>query len=204
MIRQIGKIVLSKACRQMAKWQNEHGSLAPGVMCVNVSAGQFGQHDLAAEVEAILIETGLDPTKLKLEITESTFVSQVGSAETALARLRAMGVEWSIDDFGTGYSSLSYLHRLQANTVKIDRSFVARMGPDAKGSEMVRAIIALAINFGMDVVAEGVETIDQALELQTLGCENAQGFYFSRPVDLAAADGLIASQPWRETTVGVS
>jgi diguanylate cyclase (GGDEF)-like protein/PAS domain S-box-containing protein len=202
MIRQIGKIVLTKACRQMAKWQQQFADLAPDIMCVNVSAGQFGQHDLAAEVQAILTETGLDPSKLKLEITESTFVSEVGSAETALARLRAMGVEWSIDDFGTGYSSLSYLHRLEANTVKIDRSFIARMGAGAKGSEMVRAIIALALNLGMNVVAEGVETVEQAAELQTLGCENAQGYYFSRPVDLAAADGMIASQPWREEPAG--
>ena len=88
--------------------------------------------------------------------------------------------------------------------MKIDRSFIARMGAGAKGSEMVRAIIALAINLGMDVVAEGVETVEQADELQTLGCENAQGFYFSHPVDLAAADGLIATQPWREEPVRVS
>ena len=112
--------------------------------------------------------------------------------------LQSMGVEWSIDDFGTGYSSLSYLHRLQANTVKVDRSFVSRMGVDAKGSEMVRAIVALALNLGMDVVAEGVENVEQMVALQTLGCAHAQGFYFSRPVDLLAADRLIASQPWRE------
>ena len=109
-----------------------------------------------------------------------------------------MGVEWSIDDFGTGYSSLSYLHRLQANTVKVDRSFVSRMGVDAKGSEMVRAIVALALNLGMDVVAEGVETIEQMVELQTLGCAHAQGFYFSRPINIAACDGLIAAQPWQQ------
>ena len=108
-----------------------------------------------------------------------------------------MGVEWSIDDFGTGYSSLSYLHRLQANTVKVDRSFISRMGIDAKGSEMVRAIVALAHNLGMDVVAEGVETIEQMVALQTLGCDHAQGFYFSRPVNIAECDGLIATQPWR-------
>ncbi|HKY21245.1 MAG TPA: EAL domain-containing protein [Vicinamibacterales bacterium] len=205
LIRQIGKFVLTEACRQMATWQRQFGNEAPGVMCVNVSAGQFGQHDLAGEVEAILLETGLDPSKLKLEITESTFVSEVSSAETVLARLRSIGVEWSIDDFGTGYSSLSYLHRLQADTVKIDRSFVARMGgAGAKGSEMIRAIIALALTLGMDVVAEGVETVEQALELQTLGCGNAQGFYFSRPIDRAAADDMVASQPWREVTARVS
>ena len=198
MIRQVGRLILAESCRQMADWQRQFGQHAPRIMCVNVAAGQFGQHDLAAEVEEILNETGLDPSKLKLEITESTFISDVCGAEAALGRLQAIGVEWSIDDFGTGYSSLSYLHRLQATTVKIDRSFVARMGTNAKGSEMVRAIIALAANLGMGVVAEGVETIEQVIELQTLGCDRAQGFYFSRPVDFSGADGLILEQPWRE------
>jgi diguanylate cyclase (GGDEF)-like protein/PAS domain S-box-containing protein len=197
-IRQLGRLVLAESCRQMAGWQRQFGSLAPGFMCVNVSAGQFGEYDLAAEVKTILEETGLAPSKLKLEITESAFLGDVSRAEATLARLQSMGVEWSIDDFGTGYSSLSYLHRLQANTVKVDRSFVSRMGVDAKGSEMVRAIVALALNLGMDVVAEGVENLEQMVALQTLGCAHAQGFYFSRPVDLLAADHLIASQPWRE------
>ena len=197
-IRRLGLLVLAQSCRQMAQWQRQFGSRAPRVMCVNVAAGQFGPHDLAAEVQQILNETGLEPSKLKLELTESTFLSDLGGAETALARLQAMGVDWSIDDFGTGYSSLSYLHRLQATTIKIDRSFVARMGGNTKGSEMVRAIIALAFNLGMSVVAEGVETIEQVVELQTLGCDRAQGYYFSHPVDLAKADELIAAQPWRE------
>jgi diguanylate cyclase (GGDEF)-like protein/PAS domain S-box-containing protein len=203
MIRQLGKLVLERSCRQMAAWQTQFGGLAPGFICVNVSAGQFGDHDLAAEVETILHETGLEPSKLKLEITESAFLGDVSRAEATLASLQSMGVEWSIDDFGTGYSSLSYLHRLHANTVKIDRSFVSRMGADTKGSEMVRAIIALALNLGMDVVAEGVETIEQVAELQTLGCDRAQGFYFSRAVDLTEAHRLISSQPWREAAKAV-
>ena len=198
MIRQVGSVVLSESCRQMAQWQRKFGPLAPAVMCVNVSAGQFGRPDFATEVEQILADTGLAPSHLKLEITESAFITDVGAAEATLARLQAMGVTWSIDDFGTGYSSLSYLHRLQAHTVKIDRSFVSRLGADAKGSEMIRVIIALARNLGMDVVAEGVETIEQVLELQALGCNRAQGFYFSRAVDIATADRLIAAQPWRE------
>ena len=168
-------------------------------MCVNVSAGELGP-DFAADVEQVLRETGLEPSRLKLEITESAFIKDDGGAEATLARLQSIGVKWSIDDFGTGYSSLSYLYRLRANTVKIDRSFVSRIGADAKGSEMVRAIIALAVNLGMDVVAEGVETLEQVVELQTLGCDRAQGFYFSRAVDLAAADNLIASQPWQEAS----
>jgi len=115
-----------------------------------------------------------------------------------LWRLRARKVQLHLDDFGTGYSSLSYLHRLQADTVKVDRSFVSRIGAADNGSEMVGTIVALARNLGMDVVAEGVETAEQLSQLEALGCEYVQGFYFSRPVDVAAADGLIASQPWRE------
>jgi diguanylate cyclase (GGDEF)-like protein/PAS domain S-box-containing protein len=198
LIRQLGKLVLAESCRQMADWQRQFGSLAPGFMCVNVSAGQLGEYDLAAEVAKILVETGLEPSKLKLEITESAFLGDVSRAEATLASLQSIGVEWSIDDFGTGYSSLSYLHRLQANTVKVDRSFVSRMGVDRKGSEMVRAIVALALNLGMDVVAEGVENVEQMVALQTLGCAHAQGFYFSRPIDISACGSLIAAQPWRE------
>ena len=197
LIRQLGKLVLAQSCRQMAEWQGQFGHLAPGFMCVNVSAGQLGEYDLAADVSRILDETGLAPSKLKLEITESAFLGDVSRAEATLANLQSMGVEWSIDDFGTGYSSLSYLHRLQANTVKVDRSFVSRMGIDAKGSEMVRAIVALALNLGMDVVAEGVENAEQMVALQTLGCAHAQGFYFSRPINISACESLIAAQPWQ-------
>jgi diguanylate cyclase (GGDEF)-like protein/PAS domain S-box-containing protein len=195
-IHQLGRFILAESCRQMASWQQQFGGVTPRLMCVNVAAGQLGP-DFAADVEQILRETGLEPSKLKLEITESAFIKDDGGAEATLARLQSIGVEWSIDDFGTGYSSLSYLHRLQANTVKIDRSFISRMGDDLKGSEMVRAIIALALNLGMDVVAEGVETIEQVLELQALGCDRAQGYYFSHPVDPTAAARLIGSQPWR-------
>jgi diguanylate cyclase (GGDEF)-like protein len=201
LIRRLGQFVLARSCHQMAEWQRQFGDRAPGFVCVNVSAGQFGDYDLAAEVRKILDETGLHPSRLKLEITESAFLGDVARAEATLASLQDMGVEWSIDDFGTGYSSLSYLHRLQANTVKVDRSFVSRMGVDAKGSEMVRAIVALALNLGMDVVAEGVESVEQMVALQTLGCMHAQGFYFSRPIDIPACDSLIALQPWQETTL---
>jgi len=196
-IHQLGRFILAESCTQMAAWQRTFGRVAPGVMCVNVAAGQLA-HDFASDVEQILRDTGLEPSKLKLEITESAFIKDDGLAEATLARLQSIGVEWSIDDFGTGYSSLSYLHRLHANTVKIDRSFISRIGDNPKGSVMVRAIIVLALNLGMDVVAEGVETLDQVLELQKLGCDRAQGYYFSHPVEPAAADRLIASQPWRE------
>jgi EAL domain-containing protein (putative c-di-GMP-specific phosphodiesterase class I) len=182
----------------MMAWVKRFGKDAPHVMCVNVSCRQLADVDLASEIEAILESTGLEASRLKLEITESAFISDVGAAEATLKRLQSIGIEWSLDDFGTGYSSLSYLHRLQADTVKVDRSFVSRIGAEGNGLEMARAIVALAHNLGMDVVAEGVETARQLSQLQALGCESAQGFHFSEPVDVVAADSLIASQPWCE------
>jgi diguanylate cyclase (GGDEF)-like protein/PAS domain S-box-containing protein len=197
MLLDIGRLVLSEACRQMAVWQDRFGSDAPRVMCVNVSCRQFAQTDLIAEIESILNDTGLESSCLHLEITESAFIGDVRAAHTTLNRLQSLGIEWSIDDFGTGYSSLSYLHRLQAGTVKIDRSFVSRLGHEERGAEMVSAIVGLAHNFSMDVVAEGVETAEQLAAVQRLGCDYAQGFYFSKAIDAAAVEPLIAAQPWR-------
>jgi diguanylate cyclase (GGDEF)-like protein/PAS domain S-box-containing protein len=196
MIFAIGRLVLTQACRQMQAWQRQFGPLAPGVMCVNVSSRQFADSNLASDVEAILRETGLHPSKLKLEITESAFIPDVGAAQVTLNRLQALGVGWSIDDFGTGYSSLNHLHQLRVNTVKIDRSFVSRIGADEHGAEMVRVIVALAHTLSMDVVAEGVESEEQFGHLRALGCEYMQGFHFSKPVDVRTAGRLIASQPW--------
>ena len=197
LIRQLGRIILTESCRRMADWQSRLGAKAPSIMCVNVSSRQLAQLDLADEIEAVMRETGLESSWLKLEITESAFITDVWAAEATLRRMQGLGVEWSLDDFGTGYSSLSYLHRLQADTVKVDRSFVSRMGADRHGSEMVRAIVALAHNLGMDVVAEGVETAAQLSQLLAIGCEYAQGFYFSEPVGAAAAEALIHAEPWR-------
>jgi EAL domain-containing protein (putative c-di-GMP-specific phosphodiesterase class I) len=196
MIVLIGRQVLAQSCRQMAAWQKRFGETAPGVMCVNISSKQFSDGDLPAEIENVLNESGLHPSRLKLEITESAFLGDIQRAQNILRRLQMLGVAWSLDDFGTGYSSLNYLHRLQVDTVKVDRSFVSRIGLD-DGSEMVRAITQLAHNMGMDVVAEGVETPAQLEWLRAIGCEYAQGFYFARPVDQLTATHLIASSPWR-------
>ena len=138
----------------------------------------------------------MEASKLKLEITESALINDMAAARATLNDAQAMGIEWSLDDFGTGYSSLSHLHGLQINTVKIDRSFVGRIG-ERHGSEMVRAIVALAHTLGMDVVAEGVERPEQAARLLQFGCEYAQGFHYSKAVDGTAAGLLIGSQPWR-------
>jgi diguanylate cyclase (GGDEF)-like protein/PAS domain S-box-containing protein len=196
MIVPIGRLVLAESCRQMVAWQRRFGVRAPRLVCVNVSARQFAEADFASTVETILRETGLRPANLKLEITESVFIGDVRAAQVTLSRLQDIGVQWSLDDFGTGYSSLSHLHQLQVNTVKIDRSFVSRIGVEHGGSEMVRAIVTLAHHLRMDVVAEGVETGAQCEHVRALGCEYIQGFHFSKPVDAAAADRLIAAQPW--------
>jgi len=197
MLLEIGRLVLSESCRQMVAWRKQFGSDAPRMMCVNVSCRQFAQTNLIAEIESILNETGLESAALHLEITESAFMGDVRAAHTTLNRLQSLGIEWSIDDFGTGYSSLSYLHRLQAGTVKIDRSFVSRLNHEQRGAEMVSAIVGLAHNFGMDVVAEGVETAEQLACVRQLGSDYAQGFYFAKPMDAAAVGPLIATQPWR-------
>jgi diguanylate cyclase (GGDEF)-like protein/PAS domain S-box-containing protein len=196
MIVLIGRQVLVQSCKQMVAWQQRFGAAAPRVVCVNVSSKQFGDDDLTNEIQTVLEETGLHPSNLKLEITESAFLGDFNRAQITLRRLQTLGVGWSLDDFGTGYSSLSYLHRLHVDTVKVDRSFVSRIGLD-DGSEMVRVIAEIAHNMGMDVVAEGVESADQLDWLRDIGCEYAQGFHFSRPVDEKAATNLIASPPWR-------
>jgi EAL domain-containing protein (putative c-di-GMP-specific phosphodiesterase class I) len=196
MIVLIGRQVLVQSCKQMVAWQQRFGAAAPRVVCVNVSSKQFGDDDLTNEIQTVLEETGLHPSNLKLEITESAVLGDFNRAQITLRRLQTLGVAWSLDDFGTGYSSLSYLHRLHVDTVKVDRSFVSRIGLD-DGSEMVRVIAEIAHNMGMDVVAEGVESADQLDWLRDIGCEYAQGFHFSRPVDEKAAASMIASPPWR-------
>jgi diguanylate cyclase (GGDEF)-like protein/PAS domain S-box-containing protein len=197
LILPLGRTMLMAACRQMVAWQREFGACAPGVICVNVSSRQFADVDLSSQIESILQETGMEPARLKLEITESAFLGDVLAAQFTLRRVQAMGIQWSLDDFGTGYSSLAYLHRLKVDTVKVDRSFVNRIGSEEGGSEMVRAIVALAHNLEMDVVAEGVETLHQLEHLRSLGCEMAQGFFFSKPVPAAEAGRLVSAQPWR-------
>lgn len=197
LIRAVTRLTLTESCRQMVAWQRQFGAGAPGVICVNVSSKLFGDTEFVGELEMILAETGMEATRLKLEITESALIHDMAAARATLGHAQAMGIEWSLDDFGTGYSSLSHLHGLPIDTVKIDRSFVSRIGVECHGSEMVRAIVALAHALDMDVVGEGVETPEHAARLLELGCEFAQGFYYSKAVDSAAASLLIGSQPWQ-------
>jgi len=188
----IGAWVLREACRQMRIWQELFPAHSPLTMSVNLSAKQFSQPDLIGQIVNILQETQLDARSLKLEITESVILENAELTAQMLEKLQALGIRLSIDDFGTGYSSLSYLHRLPINTLKIDRCFIENVDVDLEKLELVRTILTLAWNLGMDVIAEGVETTGQLAQLRGLECESGQGYFFSRPVDSQTATELIA------------
>ncbi|MBW3585689.1 MAG: EAL domain-containing protein, partial [Cyanobacteria bacterium 0813] len=164
---------------------------------VNLSPKQLGLPNLIEQIDEILAETGCDPSCLKLEITESAIVENVKKANIVLAQLKNRNIRLSIDDFGTGYSSLSYLHRFPLDTLKIDRSFVSRLGAVENGDgggqplQIVRAIVTLAHNLGLNAIAEGVETAEQLAQLRELGCELAQGYWFSKPLDSSAVTEML-------------
>jgi diguanylate cyclase (GGDEF)-like protein/PAS domain S-box-containing protein len=192
MIVPLGEWVMREACRQMHHWQKTFPLDHPLFITVNLSSKQFTQATLISTFAMILQETGVKPQSVKLEITESVVMENVDTATEMLRELRSLGVQLAIDDFGTGYSSLSYLHRFPIDTLKIDRSFVTRMSENNENTEIVRTIVVLAQNLGMDVVAEGVETNEQLVLLQKLGCENGQGYFFSKPVNSDGAEKIIA------------
>lgn len=191
MIVPIGEFVLREACRQMQKWQVILPSDPPLFISVNLSVKQFAQPRLFENVADILQETQLNPKHLKLEITESAVMENVETATELLNQLRSLGLRISMDDFGTGYSSLSQLRRFPIDTLKIDRSFVSQMSEDEENAEIVRTIVGLAKNLGMDLVAEGVETPGQVEMLKSLGCEYGQGYFFSKPLDFQKAEQFI-------------
>lgn len=191
LILQIGQWVLRESCRQMWEWQEKYPSAKSLVMNVNLSARQLEKKDLVEEVSKILNESGLAPNCLKLEITESVIMGNAEQAIETVRRLRQMGVRLSIDDFGTGYSSLSYLHRFPIDTLKVDRSFVSRIGNEDEHSEIIKTIITLAYNLGMDVVAEGVENDEQLSFLRDINCSYGQGYFYSRPVNGTSAAEMI-------------
>jgi EAL domain-containing protein (putative c-di-GMP-specific phosphodiesterase class I) len=164
-------------------------------MAVNISAKQFAQDDIVSQIDQVLSETGLAPENLRLELTESVTMRDEERTTRVLSELRKLGVRLCIDDFGTGYSSLSYLRRFALDILKIDRSFVTDMLNNSESKEIVKTILSLGRNLRMRVVAEGVESHEQMNLLKSLGCEFAQGFLFSRPLDSGAmARTLVTSE----------
>jgi diguanylate cyclase (GGDEF)-like protein/PAS domain S-box-containing protein len=188
----IGRKVLEEACRQARAWQELYPGEGPLVMCVNISARQFQHPELAQDIAQVLHQAELEPYLLQLEITENVLMEDVHATVDTLRKLEGLGVQFAIDDFGTGYSSLSYLKRFPVGFLKIDRSFVEPLGKDPEDAVIVSGIISLAHTLGMQVVAEGVETAQQLAYLQGLGCDMAQGDYFSEPLPSEAASALLA------------
>ncbi|MGB7895540.1 MAG: EAL domain-containing protein [Microcoleus sp.] len=191
LINELGWWVLQEACHQISIWQQQFPQTPPLAINVNLSPVQLKQVNLVNRIEEILQQTGFPSYCLKLEITESCILETVSREEKMLKQLKALGILLCIDDFGTGYSSLSRLHEFPIDTLKIDRSFVSRIGLDNSGVEIIQTIVTLARSRGMDIVAEGIEMPTQLQKLRELGCELGQGYLFSRPVDSEKATELL-------------
>ncbi|MEZ5427917.1 MAG: bifunctional diguanylate cyclase/phosphodiesterase [Pyrinomonadaceae bacterium] len=190
--------ILRDVCRQMVEWQNHSITNKNLIVSVNLSGKHFAQGDLVEQVQRIINETGIAPQCLKLELTESAVMDNAETVILMLKQLKQLGVQLSIDDFGTGYSSLSYLHRFPIDTLKVDRSFVGTMENGSENGEIVRTIVALAKTLGMNVIAEGIETIHQIHQLRILGCEYGQGYLFSRPIPVEDAGKFLDNKThWR-------
>lgn len=187
----IGQWVLREACRQTRGWQERYPSTSPLLVGVNLSARQLSHPNLYEEVRDALGEAGLDPERLTLEITEGAVVGDGERHIGTLRRLADLGVRFAVDDFGTDYSSLSYLKRLPVGMLKIDRSFVERIGKDREDEVLVSGMVHVASGLGLKVVAEGVETPEQLVRVKSLGCGLAQGHHFSEPLPAETAGRLL-------------
>ena len=185
----IGRWIIEESCRQVVKWQSKFAF--PLSISVNLSAKQLMHPSLVSQVTSILSETGLDPRQLKLEVTESNVMEHSDRSLAVLNDLNDLGISLSTDDFGTGYSSLSYLQRFPFDRLKIDRSFIDKMDDDEKSVAIVKTILMLGENLGIEVVAEGIETTGQLEMLRKLGCRLGQGFLFSKPVGSVVVEKLL-------------
>jgi predicted signal transduction protein with EAL and GGDEF domain len=191
LILQIGAWTLREACEQASRWRARFGDRAPLPVSVNVSARQLAQPELPEIIRQVLAETGVNPADLAIEVTETALIEDSSVPAASLRELKSLGVKIMLDDFGTGYSSLSHLQRFPIDALKIDRSFVMHLGAGEDDRAIVRAIAAMASALGLGVVAEGVETAEQAAETLALGCDSAQGYYFARPAPPAEIEALI-------------
>jgi EAL domain-containing protein (putative c-di-GMP-specific phosphodiesterase class I) len=194
MIEPIGRWVLDQACRQAAQWQHEHAAATPLGVSVNLSVRQFMQRDLELTVSDTLAASGTDPSSLCLEITESVLLEGAQAVSETIKRLARLGVRFVLDDFGTGYSSLGYLSELPIDGLKVDRSFVATLGRDARSATIAGAMVSLAQALSIDVIAEGVESDSQIAALRKLGCDLVQGFRLHPPASADVISGLLADE----------
>ncbi|WP_244876996.1 putative bifunctional diguanylate cyclase/phosphodiesterase [Acidocella facilis] len=195
----IGNWVLRAACAQLAQWEAQQHTQHL-TMAVNVSASQFRQPDFVQTVSEIIRLSGVTPSKLKLELTESMFIDNVDATVAKMIALKAIGISWSLDDFGTGYSSLSVLNRFPLGQIKIDKSFVRDMLTNARNMVVTQAIIELAGKLNLQVIAEGVETREQLNRLREVGCLNYQGYFFSPPLDIDAFGTFLLPAPSKSKT----
>ena len=200
LILPLGKWILEAACAQLKAWESKHIT-CDLVLAVNVSARQLSDKDFVTQVEAVLQDSGIEPARLKLEITESMLLSGVETVISTMRQLKALGVSFSLDDFGTGYSSLQYLKRLPLDQVKIDQSFVRDIVAVKSDRAIVRTIIAMAGSLGLSVIAEGVETAEQQELLISKHCRLFQGYLFSQPIPIAAFETLLTQLPPKASTI---
>ncbi|MEA2270175.1 MAG: hypothetical protein QOC64_2785 [Solirubrobacteraceae bacterium] len=191
----IGAWVLEEACRQLARWSASDPAGGVPYIAVNVSGRQLIEGDLPAVVARALARTGIEPSRLALEITESVLMERTASPTAVLQELKALGVRLFLDDFGTGYSSLSYLKRFPLDALKVDQSFIAGIADRGHDLHLVEAIVGIASALGLETVAEGVETCEQVEILLDLGCQMAQGYHFARPMSASAIHDLLRSGP---------
>jgi EAL domain-containing protein (putative c-di-GMP-specific phosphodiesterase class I) len=202
MILPLGAWVLQSACRQMVAWQQERRDYLR--VAVNVSARQMAEQDFVQSVAHVLAETGLHPSCLELELTESAVMNDVEHAIAVMHALKGLGVKLAIDDFGTGYSSLAHLKRFAVDVLKIDQAFVRDLTIDPDDAAIVSTIIALAANLNLQVISEGVETLDQLSFLREHGCSHMQGYYFSRPVPATAINAVLDENAAQLAAAGMS
>jgi predicted signal transduction protein with EAL and GGDEF domain len=200
LIIEIGGWVMRQACTQLQRWRRMIPRRRPLHMCINLSKAQMTDPDLIENIRDLLRKTNVDPQSLNFEVTESEIMEDPHMVVRALEQVRGLGVRTAMDDFGTGSSSLASLHHFPIDVLKIDRAFVQSMGRSRAHAAIVHAIVSLAQNLNMEVVAEGVETHDQLVQLQALDCNHAQGYLFSQPLPAAAAENmLLARAPFART-----